>query len=500
MSDDIYVKYGTALIDHVWLTTNTATTGVTGQASNLTLLLTKDSSTIVSNTGVTITEVNSVSRPGLYCISANATTSFVSSTGVYPATISWATNPLYSFYKTYRVTSNGLPSGTTGSASFTATTSDGRVTDGTSALANATVYIVTPAGLPYDQQTTTASGLWGPVFFNTDGTYTFYVYLAGYQSVSGTITVSGSTATGPGQDMVMTAIASSSGLTLANLKTYARFQVRGNIGTAADAMITSGINDALWDIARAYKWSWLMTDGMLTFRETYATGTLTFTQDDATVTLAGGTWPTWIADGGKILYQGIYYNVASRTSGTVIELEQAWSQSTVSGVGYVAYLNTYDLPTDCMIFGKVFPGMGWGWRPDPVSYSSLVEYMANNNFQAPNPGLFAIQNNQIVLWPAPSTTRNWPIVYYRRPAQLVNNTDEADWDPLQLTVLQRAIDYQMAIRYTTVLAGTVKDCWEAYQKALNLAINNDRENAQRTGTGRAPRNISVADMRLPDAL
>ncbi len=499
MSDDIYVKVGTQLIDHFWLTTNTATAGVAGQAANLTLLLSKDTATVVSNTGVTISEVNSVSRPGLYCILGNPTTSFVATTGVYPATISWVTNPLYAAAKTYRVTSNGAPSGTTGIASFTATANDGRVTDGTNPLALATVFVTTPAGVGYDELTTDASGLWGPVFFNVDGTYNFYVYLAGYSSVSGTITVSGSTTTGPLEDMVMTAISSSSGLTLLDLKTYGRFQIRGNIGNAADQMLTYAANNAIQEISRAYKWSWYMTDGMLTFRETYATGTLTFTQDDATVTLLGGVWPSWIANGGKILYQGIYYIVASRTSNTVIELAHAWSQGTVSGVGYVAYLNTYDLPSDCMVFGKVFPGMGWGWRPDPVSYPSLVEYMANNNFQAPNPGLFAVQDGQIVLWPAPSTTRNWPIFYYRRPATLVNNTDETDWDPLQITVLYRAMDYQLSLLYSTVMAGTPKDCKEAYLSALNLALNNDRENAARTGTGRAPRNISIADMRLPDA-
>ncbi len=500
MSDDIYVKYGVELIDHWWLTTNTAPGGVSGQASNLTLLLSKNTATVVSNTGVTITEVNSVSRPGLYCVLADPVTSFVATTGVYTGTLAWSTQPLYSSAKTYRVTSNGTPSGTIGIAEFTATSGDGRVTDGSNPLANATVYITTPAGAPYDQQTTDASGLWGPVFFNTDGVYTFYVYLAGYQSVSGTITVSGATATGPLEDMVLTAITSSSSITLLTLKTYGRFQIRGNIGTAADTMLTYAANNAVQEISRAYKWSWYMTDGMLTFRETYATGTLAFTQDDATVTLTGGVWPTWIADGGKILYQGIYYIVASRTSDTVIELAHEWSQGSVSGVGYVAYLNTYELPDDCMIFGKVFPGMGWGWRPDPVSYSSLVEYMANNNFQAPNPGLWAIQDNRITLWPAPSTTRNWPIFYYRRPAQLINNTDIVDWEPLQLTVLQRAMDYQLSLLFSNVMAGSPKDCEASYKTALNLAINNDKENAQRTGTGRAPRNISVADMRLPDAL
>ena len=500
MSDDIYVKVGSQLIDHFWLTTNTATAGIAGEASNLTLLLSKDTATVISNTGVTITEVNSVSRPGLYCILASPTTSFAATTGVYPATISWATNPLYAAAKTYRVTSDGTPSGTMGIASFTATANDGRVTDGTNPLALATVYITTPAGVAYDSLTTDASGLWGPVFFNVDGTYNFYVYLAGYASATGTITVSGATATGPLEDIALTAISSGSTITLLDMKTYGRFQIRGNIGTAADTMLAYAANNAVQEIARAYKHSWYGEDGMLTFRETYATGTLTFTINDATVDLLGGVWPTWIADGGKILYQGIYYGVATRTSDTQIELDVAWSQGTVSGAGYVAYLNTYDLPSNCMIFEKVFPGMGWGWRPDPVSYASLVEYMANNNFQAPNPGLFAIRDNQIVLWPAPSTTRNWPIFYYRRPSTLVNNTDVVDWDPLQITVLYRSMDYQLSLLYGNVMAGTPKDCYEAYIKALNLAINNDKANAARTGTGRAPRNITVADMRLPDAL
>ncbi len=499
MSDDIYVKVGSQLIDHWWLTTNTAPGGVAGQAANITLLLSKDTATVTSNTGVTITEVNSVSRPGLYCILGSPTTSFAATTGVYTGTLSWVTNTLYAAAKTYRVTSDGTPSGTMGIASFTATAADGRVTDGTTPLALATVYVTTPAGVAYDSLTTDASGLWGPVFFNVDGTYTFYIYLAGYASVSGTITVSGATATGPGEDMVLTAITSGSTITLLDLKTYGRFQIRGNVGTAADTMLAYAANNAVQGISRAHKFSWYGEDGMLTFRETYATGTLTFTQDDATVTLAGGTWPTWIADGGKILYQGIYYGVATRTNGTTIELDLAWSQATVSGVGYVAYLNTYDLPEDCMIFEKVFPGMGWGWRPDPVSYSSLVEYMANNNFQAPNPGLFAIRDNQIVLWPAPSTTRNWPIFYYRRPAKLVNNTDVVDCDPLQITTLYRAMDYQLSLLYSNVMAGSPKDCYDAYTKEINLYINNDKANAQRTGTGRAPRNISIADMRLPDA-
>src|SRR5687768_3111175 len=122
MSDDIYVKVGSQLIDHWFLSTNTAPDGIAGQAAHITLL----PSTVTSNTGVTITEFNSVARPGLYCVLGNPTTSFVANTGVYTGKLSWNTNPLYSATKTYRVTSDGTPSGTMGIASFTATASDGR--------------------------------------------------------------------------------------------------------------------------------------------------------------------------------------------------------------------------------------------------------------------------------------------------------------------------------------------------------------------------------------
>lgn len=496
MSDDLYYKVGVLLEDDIFLATSTATTGVTGQAANLELTLNR-SGVGIATTGVTFTEVlNTTTGLTLYHLSANATTSFVATTGEVTAVVQWTTDRNYSFTKTYRITSNGLPPGTAGTASFTATANDGRVTNGTTALENATIYFNTPGGAPYATLETDASGLWGPIFFPSDGTWPFYVQLAGYSTQASSILVSGSTATGPGADIALTAIGAASGLTLSSLKTYARYQARGNVGNTADAMIVSAINDALGELSRAFRWSWLKSDGGIITSEPYATGTLTLTDGDATVTLTGGTWPSWAAQG-QLLIGGIYYRVATRTSNSAIELYDEYTGETQSGVGFTLYRNQYTLPSDCMIFGKMFPCMGFGWKPDPISFESLREYQASNNFNAPNPGFVAIQNNKMILWPAPSTARNWPIIYYRRPATLVNNTDEADWDPLQLTVLQRAIDVQLCIRWTTIMAGDAETCQKRYEKALNLAINNDRENAQRTGTGRAPSRVTVADMTIP---
>lgn len=494
---DLYYKYGILLEDDIFLATSTATTGVTGQAANLELTLMR-SGVGIATTGVTFTEVlNTTTGLTLYHVSASATTSFVATTGEVSAVVQWTTDRNYTFTKTYRLTSDGLPSGSSGTASFTATANDGRVTDGTNPLEGAQIFFRTPGSLaPYITLTTDASGLWGPIFFPSDGTWPFFIQLAGYTTQSSSILVSGSTATGPGADIALTAIGSASGLLLSSLKTYARFQVRGNVGNAADQMIVSAINDALGELSRAFRWSWLKTDCDFITNEPYQEGTLTLTEGDATVTLTGGTFPTWAAEG-QFLIGGIYYRVATRTNGTTLEMTTTFAGETQSGVGYVLYRDQYDLPSDCMIFGKFFPCMGFGWKPDPISFESLREYQASNNFNAPNPGFIAIQNGKAILWPAPSTTRNWPGIYYRRPATLVNNTDEADWDPLQLTVLQRAIDVQLAIRWTTILHGDVTTCQKNYEKCLSLAINNERENAQRTGTGQAPRRVTVADMTIP---
>lgn len=497
MTDDLYRKVGVVINDAIFLANPANPNGVTGQAANFTLTLAKDGTGNQATTGVTITEVSSVNNPGVYALACNATTSFVAATGAYHLVARWTTDPTYQFPKTYWVTSDGTGEGTFGAASFTAVASNGRITDGAAALAGATIYFRTPAGTPYVSVTSSATGVWGPVWFPADGTWPYTVQLAGYGQATGNITVSGSTATGPGADIALTA-GTASGLTLANLKTYARYQVRGQVGTATDAQIVSAINDGLTTAAKEFKHSWLQTDGQLAFQAYYATGTITLTQDSAIVTLDGGTFPTWAARG-NILYGGQFFKVTSRDSDTQVTINTTWAQATVAGVSYVLYQDAYDLPSNCLVFNKALPGTGWGWGPDPISFASLRVYQTSMNVQSPQPSCFAIKEDQIIVWPYPSQTRNWAIVYYRRPATLVNNSDEADWDPLNLEVLQRAIDVQLALRFGPIMHGDVNQCEKDYRAALNKAIVNDKENANRPGTGRGIRRFDIGDMNLPAA-
>jgi len=500
MSDDLYYKTGVLLGDDFFLSTSSTTSGTTGQAANFTSTLTKDGVGNQSVTGITITEVSSSTNPGLYHISCSATTSFVATTGDYSLKITWDTDPVRAVEKTYRVNTSGDPTGTAGNAFFTATSGDGRVTTNGVPLENATIYFQTPSSIPYVSLASDASGLWGPIHFPSNGTWPFEVQLAGYSLLSSSILVSGSTATGPATDLALTAISTASGMLTSSLKTYARYQVRGSVGTAADAKIMSAINDAASMISKARKWSYLKTDGAFTFQAAYATGTITLTNDSTTVTLAGGTFPTWASTtySAKLLYSGQQLRINTRTSGTVVTLVSPWAGATVTGAGYSVFQDEYALPSDCLIFGKLFPGNGFGWRSDMVSFESLREYQSENNYSTTVPTLHAVHNSNLVIWPSPSIARNWPCIYYRKPAILVNNTDELDFDPLHLDLVQRAIDYQLAVRFGPVEHGTAKECYEDYNKILNMCINNDKENASRVSGG-GSRRSSIADRTIPDA-
>ncbi len=133
MSDDLYYEVGVELEDFVFLSTVANPTGETGQSANLALRLSKNGTGNQATTGITVTEIDSVNNPGVYRVLCNAITSFVSAVGDYVLNIRWTSDTTYEYVKTYRVNTNGLPSGTYGSLSFTATASDGRVVDGSSA-------------------------------------------------------------------------------------------------------------------------------------------------------------------------------------------------------------------------------------------------------------------------------------------------------------------------------------------------------------------------------
>lgn len=432
-----------------------------------------------ATTGITITYI----AGRRYYVTVNGSTGFAAATGVYKLTIYKTATPNDRWQDIIRVTTDGSLSGTVGTNAFTSTTGDGRVTDGSSALANARVYINRPGGTYYTSLLTNSLGNWGPVYFDADGTWTLSVQIAGYTIGTGTITVSSGLPTGPGVDIALSANTSTT-LTASSLVAYARRMYRDRTGAKADAELYQIVNEALMMMATTHDWPWYETVGRVNLKAAYSTGTVTLVNGDATAVLASGTWPSWIGTTGpaELYINGLYHRVLSRTSDTDIEMVNAWGEASAAGVSYTIAQVEYTLPSDLMKLGTPTAANDWIWGPDPVSRFTIEEARRcwSIGSSTSTPRLWAIERDRLVLWPWPGADKMMNILYYRRPTELVNGTDTVDWDTNLIELLHRAIDYQVSCRGDCV-AGDKTATYNSFKESMTRNIGQDR-----TATTRRP--------------
>ncbi len=462
---------------------------VTGKVQgDFTLRVTRGTTGNLATTGITITEISAANDPGWYDVVTNAATSFTSTTaGCYNLSVELTSDPdLNRFEQTILVTANGDYDGTSGTARFTATAADGRIYDGAAGIQNATVRILTSANVTIAELTTDVSGLWGPIFLDP-GTYTIVAQKNGYTvDNSHLITVAGSVATGPLVDITLTAVSNGSSITNGDLLSYARVQARNATGAQADETLQQAVNNALWWIATSKFWNFYKTYGDFTLREPYSTGSLALTPGSQTCTLTGGTYPTWAATG-KLLINNKVYRVASRTSGTVVVLATAWAEDAETAVTFIMFKDEYALADDCLKFGRPFPGSSWGWGGEASSFEQVLEAQNCMALGQSYGRMFATHGAggtaKILFWPYPSSTEdlNLPYWYYRRPVAMTTEVDVADCDPLWLELLQRSIDYQVAIRYDGCVAGTAEACFKRLQESFARFAMNDKGPMNPTG-------------------
>lgn len=97
------------------------------------------------------------------------------------------------------------------------------------------------------------------------------------------------------------------------------------------------IDDQLY----SHKWSFLNTDEVITTIPSYETGTVSST--GTTVTLSGGTFPSWTATNGTLVVNGVRHAISSRDGDTQLTLSSA-PDSDFSADEYSLYHNgNYDL-------------------------------------------------------------------------------------------------------------------------------------------------------------
>ncbi len=480
MSTPFPVKVGTNFKDSFYLKNKATDAPITGKVQgDFTIQVSRATTGNLATTGITITEVDAANNPGAYDLVASGANSFTASTaGKCYITIRLTSDNYYTFEQTILVTADGTFEGSSGAATFTATASDGRITDGTNPLTGATVRLRNSANTIVAMTTTNATGVWGPVYL--DATVTIDAQKSGYSvNTANSITVVGTLATGPATDVALTAVTSSTTILNSDLTSYARVQARNVTGSQSDTVIQQAVNNALAWVSTAKYWEYYKTYGDMTLREPYSTGTLTLTAASTTVTLATGTWPTWAASG-KLKIGNKVYRIASRTSGAVVVLATAWAEDTESGTSYTLFQDEYALPTDCLKFGRPFAGQGWGWTGEASSMEAVLEAQNACTYGEKYPSQFAVHGSggtsKLLIAPYPSGSEDVQLAfwYYRKPALLASAGDTADVDPLHLELFQRAIDYQIAIRYETCVAGPPEVCMSRLRECFTRFAHNDK--------------------------
>ena len=462
---DYFYKVGTTLYDAFDYSVSGLATG------DFTIQVDKNG-VAGSNAGITIAQVGATQS---YIVTVNSITGFVAAAGAYHLTIYHTSAPLNRWDTMVRVTTDGLPSGSTGTANFTAIVGNGRVTDGTNPINGATIRFSRPSGGGfYTSTTTNSSGLWGPVYFDVDGAWNFTAQISGYTLGSGTVTVSSGVATGPGTDIALTAM-SSSGITLSQLTAYARRMYRDRTGSKVEAELTQVVNDSLMMLATEHAWPWYQTVGRVTVRAAYSTGTISITNGSSTVSLTGGSFPyTTVGVNGvaEIYINGMYHRLLSLTSSTAT-LVNSWQEANYSGSYTLAQIE-YTLPSDLMRLSKITATNEWVWGPDPISRFALEEARQRWRLSSTQPPrMWAIERDRLVVWPAPGTDKMCNILYMRRPAELVSPGDTADWDANLIELLRRAIDYQVACRGDCV-AGDKAETFKTYRECISRNVSQDR--------------------------
>lgn len=440
--------------------------------ASFTKLVYKDGAAVAS-TGIVVTFITDQE----YTVLVNGVTGFPATAGTYDLVIYVTATPANRWTQTIRVipayyqVAGGYVQPI---ATFTSAVSNGRVVSSAVALPGATVTILRPNGSVLTQVITDINGLWGIVAFDTTGAHTVNVMKSGYTTGAGTITVVGSVATGPGADISLAAISATSTLTAGSLWSYARHQYQDHVGTKANTEIRELVDEALYQVATSRDWPWYESSSGITIRAAYTTGTVAVASGGVIVTLTGGVFPTWSGSAEILLADGVWYNVLTRDSNTQVTLAFAYSGAALTGSTYTISQYAYALPSDTRRISQITRGQNWVWGPSPTSRALLEQAKRMWSVGSGVQQFWAIERDSLYVWPyTTGVDATLDLLYYRRPALLVSESDIVDWDSMQLEVIRRAIDCQVAARGTCV-AGDRRTCAEAFKEAVSRASAQDR--------------------------
>lgn len=167
---------------------------------------------------------------------------------------------------------------------------------------------------------------------------------------------------------------------------------------------------------RGHRWSFLSSWQSVVTSAPYNTGTVEIIDGVVTLSGVGASWPTWAAQG-TLQIAGVMYFVASRTSNTVIVLEDT-TVDKAAGTEYSLGRERYTLPSNiaalepsCFTFNP-----GSGYPPIEIVHQDRIQYLRRYGYYSAypshvalathSPNASAVTSRYLWLFPMPSAEFN----------------------------------------------------------------------------------------------
>lgn len=250
--------------------------------------------------------------------------------------------------------------------------------------------------------------------------------------------------------------------------------VGGNADNESVTDIRQAIRQALRMVSAEHAWPYYHDYMHLNTNEVYDTGTITYTASTRTVTLSGGTFPTWAASG-VLIIDTYHCRVQTRTNGTTLVIRSDDAPVDDFTGDFTIYQYQYSLTSDYNIykFGKI-----------QVDQSNWLEYVPPSIFETDirrqalttggRPRWFTISRsialtgrNVISLWPYPTTELRLRMGYIRHPMDILT------WDYQTGQVATTASSASITGTGTVFASRHVGSLLRTYSDRLNAPTSRD---------------------------
>lgn len=268
------------------------------------------------------------------------------------------------------------------------------------------------------------------------------------------------------------------------------FGIRSNFSEDQENDIKDCLHDGLRRVYAAHDWSFLHPIADVSTTAPYSIGTVTVTA--GVVTLSGGTFPDWAADGVLRVGQK-YYSVASRISGTQLALDS--TSATVSTASSYQ-LARPEIPLDAA-FDAVsndsdltyYPSLDCWYPPVKWRHDATIRQLEGNNPEFDRPVFYSVRTVRfdptvgsrrvLALYPAPDQVYTLRVPMILRPVLL---------DEVNLYAIGGEVLSQVILEACLASAEHNFEEREAvhekrFMELIGLAIRDDQDRSSPTSLG-----------------